>query len=837
MSASASQPRARRRERRIIDRPRLIKLLDETDARTILLVAPAGYGKTILMRQWVKSLNSAACLTLTQAHRDVATLADELATAISPGEEEMRFVREYVRARGNPQREARAIGRVLAQLIAKQRTQWIVFDDYHELGDSPDATAVVDELLQVPATRFLVASRTRPVWATSRRIVYGDVAEVARDALAMNTEESKRVLGRRPDAQDLIRQSEGWPAVLGLASSASAISAPGEALPAALYDYFAEELFRAVPESARAKLTELALASDLSFAGLQARFGDAAQQIVDEARELGFMSIGKTLELHPLLREFLLQKLAETSDVEAAVRQAIDDAVANENWDKAFELILRFRIHDRVESVLEAGYRPLFRSGRLGTLSSFSSAIRAAPTFPPPVVDLVEAEVALRDGEYGLATEIAERVIDRLPESHSLRARPHTIIGKSRFHLGNFEAAHAAFERAHALAQDDSDDAETLYGWAIALIQGELGEPNWIISALADRRHRSPLDMLRHATAVMIRQHFADGFRHGLSVVEGEHAIRGVTDPLARSSFLNMAAYCVALTGEYSRASALIERSLGVIDEFDLDFARPHAWWTHGFIELGLRHFGACERSLQRVEHAARNRPVGFHVLNARTLRARLALQTGQLEIASEAVSLPATETAMPSIHAEYRGIRALVLAVRGDFHKVYAEAHASEQLSTAVETRVLAAAARAVVGAHQQDRAAISDLWRLADTLGTWDPLVCACRASPALATELLKLETAKPRLAALYQASNDQALARHSGLRTRSIRSPAQVLSPRELEVLELLARGFRNKDVAQALVISPSTTKVHIRHILEKLGVRTRTEAVARFAAGDD
>jgi DNA-binding NarL/FixJ family response regulator len=48
--------------------------------------------------------------------------------------------------------------------------------------------------------------------------------------------------------------------------------------------------------------------------------------------------------------------------------------------------------------------------------------------------------------------------------------------------------------------------------------------------------------------------------------------------------------------------------------------------------------------------------------------------------------------------------------------------------------------------------------------------------------------------------------------------------------------LARGFKNKDVAQALVISPSTTKVHVRHILEKLGVRTRTEAVARFTAGD-
>src|SRR3954453_11648994 len=39
--------------RHIIERPRLTRLLDETSARVILLVAPAGYGKTTLARQWL----------------------------------------------------------------------------------------------------------------------------------------------------------------------------------------------------------------------------------------------------------------------------------------------------------------------------------------------------------------------------------------------------------------------------------------------------------------------------------------------------------------------------------------------------------------------------------------------------------------------------------------------------------------------------------------------------------------------------------------------------------------------------------------------------------------
>jgi LuxR family maltose regulon positive regulatory protein len=54
--------------------------------------------------------------------------------------------------------------------------------------------------------------------------------------------------------------------------------------------------------------------------------------------------------------------------------------------------------------------------------------------------------------------------------------------------------------------------------------------------------------------------------------------------------------------------------------------------------------------------------------------------------------------------------------------------------------------------------------------------------------------------------------------------------VLSPREEEILELVRQGLTNAEIAQALYLSISTVKVHIRHIFEKLGVRTRTEAVA-------
>jgi DNA-binding NarL/FixJ family response regulator len=55
-------------------------------------------------------------------------------------------------------------------------------------------------------------------------------------------------------------------------------------------------------------------------------------------------------------------------------------------------------------------------------------------------------------------------------------------------------------------------------------------------------------------------------------------------------------------------------------------------------------------------------------------------------------------------------------------------------------------------------------------------------------------------------------------------------EALTAREVEVLSQIAGGNRNRDIADKLFITEETVKVHIKHIMEKLGASDRTQAVA-------
>jgi len=235
--------------RHIIKRPRLTRLMDETKARCILLVAPAGYGKTTLAAEWLSAGRRSVWYRTDGSAADVIALAASLAHAIGriiPGAGERLL--EHMRVSARQALEVPTLVDMLVQDVSTWPDDaWLVVDDYQRLSAAEDSEAFIEELLSRSPLRVVITSRVRPNWATARRILYGELCEVPRSALAMNREEVIEVIPEvEGEAPGLVALADGWPAVIGLAAHSQTLASIDPApLPSTLYDYFAEELLKA----------------------------------------------------------------------------------------------------------------------------------------------------------------------------------------------------------------------------------------------------------------------------------------------------------------------------------------------------------------------------------------------------------------------------------------------------------------------------------------------------------------------------------------------------------------------------------------------------------------
>src|SRR2546430_16500833 len=115
----------------IIKRPRLTKLLDESEARIILLCAPAGYGKTTLAREWVETRSErVAWYRGGMEMLDAGALARGLASSlqqIGVAEEGVRRLDGLASNAPDPEK----LGQALASLVTQPKDCLVVIDDYH----------------------------------------------------------------------------------------------------------------------------------------------------------------------------------------------------------------------------------------------------------------------------------------------------------------------------------------------------------------------------------------------------------------------------------------------------------------------------------------------------------------------------------------------------------------------------------------------------------------------------------------------------------------------------------------------------------------------------------
>jgi DNA-binding CsgD family transcriptional regulator/tetratricopeptide (TPR) repeat protein len=813
-----------------IKRPRLTTLLDESGARFLLLLAPAGYGKTTLAREWTEGREGVVWYSGGPAMADVAALAAGVAEALTSQDEVAERVR-ILAARGQP---AGVLAKAVAAAAPKDAALILVIDDYQYAAESPDADGFMSELMSLTTFRLLLTSRVRPTWLTPRMTVYGDATVLEMAELAFTDEEAQEVLGaegvQAPDA--IVSEAHGWPAVIGLAAMRLGTNRLDAGLQAEeLYDYFAEDLLRIASPQLKSALYLLALGGDASVGVARELLGQDHDRLVAEATERGFIGrdASDSATIHPLLRGFLLAKLRElhTDDIDAPVRRAVTTLARGLYWDECLTALQCFHVNDLIPKLLGQALASLLASGRVATVRRWLQ-LASACDLSDPILVLADAQVAEYDGDGRRAQALGELAGELLTGDWAARAY---ITAARAAHLNDDIArARQDAKRGKALATTVEVRGQAL--WMQFMLETEKSDPRdtaAVLDELRQLRDERPVHVVRllNGKAMSLLQ---AGDAHA-SIHECELALAllpGVNDPLQTTNLLNTCAYIYVALAEYEKALAVIEREMDEARANGLDFPIDHALVLRANAFTGLRKLQAAQRVLGEL--GRRLPSASEHIIGNATLQqVRLRVALGDLDTA--ALLLQGDLIGSPRLQGEFLALRGLILAATGEDQRAEQALQAAMATHRFFDTTVPASLGLAILdlqrgtaGSTDAARAAIRD----SIDCGFVDPLVTACRAFPGLARVGADDPSISPALTEVFVRSRDIDLGRQAGMAMPRELRRNEGLSTREREVFELMIQGRTNRAIAKTLFISESTAKVHVRHIFEKLGVRTRAEA---------
>ena len=803
-----------------------------------MLVAPAGYGKTTLAEQWVgRDGRRSAWFTTRSWAVDVAALALGIAkSALSVVPECDVRLRAHMRALPAPAENVQTLAEILGEDLGSWPPEaWLVIDDYHEVASEPRAEDFVRALVASSPVQFLIASRVRPSWVTTKDRLYGEAFELNQTVLAMDNREAADVLVERsPDAASgLVALANGWPAVIGLASVSSAEIEDGEPVPESLYHFFADEVFGALGADVRQGLTTLAVAPVLDVQLAAALLGSASAEVVCAAAlDVGLLvERDAGLELHPLARSFLEERSAQLGLRPSgdAAEICLETYRQRREWDAAFDLIDRSRMTHELEDLMSRALDDLLDTARLSTLQRWCDRALEA-NVDAPIFALARAETMLRHGRHVEAVAHAEAAAAGDP---ALEFRALCVAGRAAHLASREEDALELYRRAEDAATSDEQLRDTKWGQLLCTIELERPDAQHALGALkAGVRLTDARDAVRAASADL-------SFQLKLGDIDLEDAdlvavlVDQVQDPLVVSSFQSTYSTALGLACRYRDAADVVSGFRDTIERYRLDFAAPYALRAASLAHAGMRNWASAEESALEALRIATGARDGYAQQLCVAQLMRVFVQQGKQSEALD-LELPSVRDPLPSAQAELMSSRALALAAAGRVDDAQRLLAGARGLSLAVEPAVLIASTDAVCALVANDSDGLDRVLELEQSAfrrGGLDILVTAYRSLPELLRVLLRGGTDRERIAALVRKVDDVDLAEVVGLPVRASVDRQALLTPREQEVYGLMIEGLKNREIGRLLFIEESTVKSHTNHIYEKFGVHSRTALIVQ------
>src|SRR5579871_2840589 len=857
----------------LVSRPRLLERLNTGLRHKLTLIsAPAGFGKTTLVSEWLAGCERpAAWLSLDEGDNDPARFLAYLIAALQTIAPTLgKGVLGVLQSPQPPSTEA-LLTTLLNDLTAIPNEFALALDDYHLIEAQPIDQALVYLVEHLPPQMHLVlATRQDPQLPMARLRARGHLTELRAADLRFTPGEAaaflNQIMGLHLEASDIAaleRRTEGWIAGLQFA----ALSLQGQRDVASfiqsftgnhqfVLDYLVEEVWHKQSESIQAFLLRTSILERLCGSLCDAVLLEPAtpgQATLESLERANLFLVPLDHErrwyrYHHLFAEVLRQRLHQRIAFSGAEEgtDMTELHLRASRWYEAQGLALEAFHHaaaandvERAARLLEGKDMPLQFQGAVTALLDWLSSLPTPVLNARPSLWVRHASLLMVNGQTSGVEEklqAAEAALQgAMPDDATRDLVGQIAAMRATLSLARYQGEPMLVQSRRALAYLHPDNLSLR------------ANANWTLGVAYTLRGDRVAARQAYAEAVALSQASGESFTTLLATL-------GLGNMQEADNQLFLAAET------YQRVLRLAgEMPLPIASEAHLPLAHICYEWNdlegaeqHGQQSLhlarqygsGIDRFVLCEVFLARLKLAQGDvigaaarlseaaRSARQHNFVARLPEVAAAqvltfLRQGNVVAAAHLAETHNLPLSQARVHLA-RGNPAAALAVLAPWQaEVEARGWADERLNVLT----LQALALQAQGDQSQAVQVLYDALALAEPGGFIRLFV----DEGAPMAQLLAAAAAQGRmpdytgkLCAVFEAEAQQHAAPASLPSAQSLIEP---LSPREVEVLRLIAQGLSNQEISERLVLALSTVKGHNLKIFGKLQVERRTEAVAR------
>ena len=854
--------------------------------KLVLFSAPAGFGKTTAMLQWIEHVRSAGAgtgwVTLDAQDNDIGRFLGYLVAALNRCGGEAHEDNDRGSLFDSQTAPLGSLLDVIDRLSSIGNSFAIFLDDYESITDPAIHELVRQVIDNLPTgSHLVIGSRTMPPLGLGKLRAREQLIEVGTDLLRFSLADAMHYFNEvrhlsisDRDVAELHRCTEGWATAIQLASLSIAGQTNVEKVvrsfggdQSAIADYLAEDVFSRQAPLVQEFLLKTSILDSLNPDICNALTGRSDGGILLEQIEkanlflVALDSVRNSYRYHNLFADFLRgllgrlhpEQVAELNnraaawyEAEGVLTTALEHALAAGNTALATTLL------GHVAEVL-------LYEGRVATLIRYVESLPKEATAGLVSVRLAYAWALIFAHRYQEAKLVLASFgqnngeLDERSRDEILTLGPCVLLWSDRID----ECIVIAAENLPKLSgRGDFACGALINIYAVCLTtESRFSEAQEMLSTAKRHMARANSDYgLVYADCIEGLIHFSQG-RLRTALAQFETVFRYASQ---RSRYSSASAVAASYLAEAWYEEDNIDAAEELLCEYLLLIRQTglpdHIIAAHRILCRIAFTRGAVEEAqfqLSEMEHLGLARGSSRVVSSARLEKARIALIHGDLELAASLIKREEAEegwrkTISGTPHAnEVDDIRLYNIRLRlkaGAGSDAMAllrlEFDAAKQPPTVTRRhlllKLLHAKAQDLVGNRESAHKNMIEVLEFAAEEGHKHLILDENYLVASMLEDLLRKVVPSSKAARLLEQLTGQPAGDQQSVDTTALRLPQEeavdALTHREMQILALVAAGHSNREMANKLFLSEATIKTHMRNISSKLGVHSRTQAIA-------